>query len=1235
VSTEPPVLDGRNQGDVVARLQELARDDLSEWRPSPEGDAGTALQQGFARLFELTLQRLNRVPDKSLLAFLETTGVSLLAPAPARVPVTFTLAPGSPPTVVPAGTQSATGAGITFETEAPFTTVPAALVATHTVDPVADRFADQPAATGGGRVQGFTPFTGTSALPHVLWLGSDALLDAGQAVDVGLVLRYRSSRPVDEVTRFFEQLDVEYRTRGTVRTAHPSILVEPGESPMVNLWFTVEPVDRETVEGPGLDHPVSSGWLRIRLPTPLPLTPVALDLRVNVLSLSVGRSDVAPQAAAGNDQLLDTSKDFLPFGEYPRVGDAFYLSSDEVFGKAGGTAWIWVEAGSGKPKAPELVWEYLAEGGWTRLELLADTDTDFTVTGSAVVQPLPAVPRAELDGQEGRWIRVRLTAGGYGRPAEYEPVPSSPGFRVKAGTGDLDPPRVKSIALMYGVQAEPVVLRQTGALFTDLTAAQRAGEDLDAYVSPAALPEPLADRDPALYLGFDVLPAERPITLYVAAAAAPAGSGRVVMRPPVAAPRSSPLSPATWDYFDGTAWRPLAVLDGTRHLTTSGTVVFLAPADAAPLSRFGLEAHLWIRARAGRSDPTDPRRLAGVFLNTVPAVQAATVADEPLGSSGGQQGQTLRLARPPVLPGQRLEVREPERPSDAERQAIELEEGPDAVRERPDAATGRAEVWVRWREVPNFVRSGPASRHYTLDRLTGTVTFGDGTRGLIPPRGTGNVRATYRTGGGPAGNVPAGSVTQLVSPLPAVAAVANPVAADGGAAAETVAAVRARGPQTLRHRDRAIASGDFEWLARQSAGTRVARATCLPNVNRDLRFEPGWVTLVVIPQGEGPRLEPGAELVATIERQLAERASAGLVQSLPSRVNVIGPGWIQVAVAADVVPWDLGMAEEVERRVVAALGRFLHPLTGGPAAAGWELGRDVYASEIAQVIERVPGVSHVTRLRLVPGAVQRRLGFPASATPIARVAAPEGSRVATPDLRKAARLASPVAEATLVDGLIVRSIEEGERLAVALDVRVTTTGPDGTVQGMPSGRGSPFGFPAGSIVMTPDGRGTRLAQGLPSVPPSGEPDDIVIRVEDLELAGELAPFTQLTIFAPSPMTVAAVAAEPPGATVLTARLVPYDTDATLPAGTVLAAVDGRVRVPLAADAAPDPVTRTIDSIAFEDFARGDEVLVESLDASAPALVADVEQVTTVDDVVYLDPNVCVYAREHQIRMTGK
>ena len=80
--------------------------------------------------------------------------------------------------------------------------------------------------------------------------------------------------------------------------------------------------------------------------------------------------------------------------------------------------------------------------------------------------------------------------------------------------------------------------------------------------------------------------------------------------------------------------------------------------------------------------------------------------------------------------------------------------------------------------------------------------------------------------------------------------------------------VQERGPRTLRHRGRAVAGADFEWLARQAAGTRVARVRCVSNVNRELRFEPGWVTLAGRPGGADARLTPSAELIREVQDEL-------------------------------------------------------------------------------------------------------------------------------------------------------------------------------------------------------------------------------------------------------------------------------------------------------------------------------------------------------------------------------
>ena len=63
-------------------------------------------------------------------------------------------------------------------------------------------------------------------------------------------------------------------------------------------------------------------------------------------------------------------------------------------------------------------------------------------------------------------------------------------------------------------------------------------------------------------------------------------------------------------------------------------------------------------------------------------------------------------------------------------------------------ANGAVEEWI---EVPSLAESGPEDRHFTLDRESGRVTFGDGVHGRRPAEGS-LVEATYRCGSGRSGN---------------------------------------------------------------------------------------------------------------------------------------------------------------------------------------------------------------------------------------------------------------------------------------------------------------------------------------------------------------------------------------------------------------------------------------------------------------------------------------------------
>ena len=60
-----------------------------------------------------------------------------------------------------------------------------------------------------------------------------------------------------------------------------------------------------------------------------------------------------------------------------------------------------------------------------------------------------------------------------------------------------------------------------------------------------------------------------------------------------------------------------------------------------------------------------------------------------------------------------------------------------------------------------------------------------------------SITVSYRIGGGLRGNLPSGYLNRLVKPIDGMSAVTNPVAARGGADAESVEAFRRRVPTEL------------------------------------------------------------------------------------------------------------------------------------------------------------------------------------------------------------------------------------------------------------------------------------------------------------------------------------------------------------------------------------------------------------------------------------------------------
>ncbi|HWE57109.1 MAG TPA: putative baseplate assembly protein [Acidimicrobiales bacterium] len=104
-----PELDDRTFQNLVDDAKRLVQVRCPEWTDHNVSDPGVTLIETFAYVTSQLIYRLNRVPDRLYVKFLELIGVRLLPPTPARAQLTFWLsAPQPGPVVIPAGSLAAT-----------------------------------------------------------------------------------------------------------------------------------------------------------------------------------------------------------------------------------------------------------------------------------------------------------------------------------------------------------------------------------------------------------------------------------------------------------------------------------------------------------------------------------------------------------------------------------------------------------------------------------------------------------------------------------------------------------------------------------------------------------------------------------------------------------------------------------------------------------------------------------------------------------------------------------------------------------------------------------------------------------------------------------------------------------------------------------------------------------------------------------------------------------------------
>lgn len=504
---------------------------------------------------------------------------------------------------------------------------------------------------------------------------------------------------------------------------------------------------------------------------------------------------------------------------------------------------------------------------------------------------------------------------------------------------------IDDLAELYGV--ETVDPYATTALFEDDRAVPSGIDpltdsvDRTLWIALLALDDKVPSRDAAL-AAFDAQPALLNIGVI----------------PRVASPDPDPEAPepARAEHFEWSIssrrvagdvaqdfYLPLQTeADDTDHLSREGSLRLVLPVRAsvaAPVNDLDVDTDAGLGDRPPRvDDPTvsarivawlrlRPRGDGGVLLiswlgiNAVKLEARETRRQVQVGIGNGRPAQTVRLPAGNV---------------DTASFALAVREG--------------GKGFVRWRAVDDLAALSRDERGFTLDAAEGVATFGDGLAGRRPEAGARIRVDCMRSGGGLAGNVPAGL---LASVEMAGLTAAQPAAMTGGRAAETLETAEKRVRSWLQHQDRCVTEADYKAIASE---LELARVEVLPRFRPyQQRIEtPGVVSLLPLPDKtvrQPPNPRPDRRLIEQVRAYLEPR------RPLATELFIIAPDYVKIGVAAAVDIREGFAQEEVVKALKAALYDFFWPLRGGGRdGTGWPLGQSVLNLEAELIAARVAGV---------------------------------------------------------------------------------------------------------------------------------------------------------------------------------------------------------------------------------------------------------------------------------------
>lgn len=349
---------------------------------------------------------------------------------------------------------------------------------------------------------------------------------------------------------------------------------------------------------------------------------------------------------------------------------------------------------------------------------------------------------------------------------------------------------------------------------------------------------------------------------------------------------------------------------------------------------------LVINLKTAKSKPAEkpdgtPLKDHKEFVDVIPVHEGRFIVNEIIGISDGTPNQRFRLAQPRLLRDSLEITVETKPPTPPWRLRKDLIFSGRAFSEEELAALEHQE-----RIGATLAFSRNADSDYAIETDENdftTVIFGDGRYGQIPPVDS-RIIASYRVGGGIAGNVGAGQIT-VITNAPQLqllgAKVVNRVAASGGAERETEEHAVKFAPTVFKSMQRAVTAEDYVNLVKLYPGVSKARAE---KTNWNL------IKLYIAPTGRGE--EPSDILKQKLKEYFEDK------RMLTTLIEIEKPNYQHIKIVADVEVFPHFSKEEVEGEAEAEIFDLFD-------FEKVDFKQTVFLSKIYETLEALAGVANV------------------------------------------------------------------------------------------------------------------------------------------------------------------------------------------------------------------------------------------------------------------------------------